>query len=178
LEAVAAITLFYFALPTVDKLAPAAAQAASASRAYQIDYSPWLTCWKITPIIKADSLTITTIWKATKAQSINYFVTAKALDSAGQILASARYAMDGRQQSIKAGDCWVSRISLPVASKQHPSTIELSITRGQRKDIQPILSQSQPESGRQPVIINLKSVQIPIMDSNQPDENSKAAGSS
>lgn len=81
------------------------------------------------------SLPLHLVWQAEKNQTVDYNVSAVALDQNNAPISSTRYKMDGRFQRVKRGDYWTEDLQLQVPAAAKVKTVTLAVTSRNGKDM-------------------------------------------
>lgn len=138
-EVATAACLFYFGLPTIDRVNQQQAQAmAETATVKNVAFDPWVKCNSVSATLEKSEVKVVSVWEAAKAESVDFFITSKVLDKGGAVLAESRYTMDGRRQHVSQGTLWRDEIRFAVPQGSAPATVALSVTRGKRRALAPI----------------------------------------
>jgi peptidoglycan/LPS O-acetylase OafA/YrhL len=75
------------------------------------------------------------VWQAQNDQTVNYTVTATALDKNDAPITSLRYKMDGRNQHVKAGDYWAEDLQMQVPDRNLVRTVKIAVRSKNGKEL-------------------------------------------
>jgi len=137
-EIILAGVLFYFAMPTIDRITSAQAETIGASApVHNVQFGQWLNCKSGSAKFAANEVAVNTVWQATRSQSVDFYIYAKALDPDGNVIGESRYSMDGRLQRVSPGALWSDTVRIPlVVPNERPVTVTVKLTRGKKKALE------------------------------------------
>lgn len=127
-------TVLYLAMPTIDRITPAEADAIAAkSETRDIEFAPWLKCKTVSATASANNqVHVNTVWQTLSAQSVDYHVQMLVHDKSGAVLGFANYSLDGRHQNVPDGTLWSDKVAINVSSAE-AKEVSIKLTRGKKR---------------------------------------------
>jgi hypothetical protein len=148
--------LIYNGLPTIHRISveEAAAQDQNTLLEEQVlaDRLNLSSAW-VAPTNSSKQLPLHLVWQAQKNQTVDFTVSATALDQNNVPISSLRYRMDGRYQRVKRGDYWTEDLQLQVPPSAKIKTVTLAVTSRNGKEL--LRSASAPQNAQYSLAIKL-----------------------
>ena len=138
-EVLLATILFYFALPTINRISPAQAAAlAQVAPVHDVRFGDWLECKCACAEHVQDQILLNSVWQASKPQWLNICLDARVLDESGHVIGTSHYSIDGRHQLVDRSALWLDTVRIALTdAKAKPTKVAVKLSLMKRKSIEP-----------------------------------------